>query len=80
MEGDCKCADILRKGVCFQVGNGRPIDIWDEPWVPWLSGFKPSPVQGGKKLPMLVGDLILPDSRTWDELKLKDIFDNESVT
>ena len=66
--------------MCFQVGNGRSIDIWSDPWVPWLSSFKPSPIEGGEKLPMLVDDFILPNSRTWDEPMLMNIFDNKSVT
>jgi hypothetical protein len=26
----------INNGACFLVGDGESIDIWKEPWVPWL--------------------------------------------
>ena len=42
-----KAIERLKKtvecGACFLVGDGAVIDIWKDPWVPWLPNFKPSP-------------------------------------
>ena len=32
---------IIERGACFIVGDGVAIDIWKDPWVPWLPNFKP---------------------------------------
>lgn len=38
-----KVKPLLNLGSCFVVGNGQSISVWDDPWIPMLSGFKPSP-------------------------------------
>ena len=32
---------VIRKGACNNVGDGISINIWMDPWIPWLEGFKP---------------------------------------
>uniref|UniRef100_A0A2N9IE03 Reverse transcriptase domain-containing protein n=1 Tax=Fagus sylvatica TaxID=28930 RepID=A0A2N9IE03_FAGSY len=34
---------LIMKGACFIVGDGAVIDIWKDPWVPWLPNFLPQP-------------------------------------
>ena len=34
---------LVEKGACYLLGDGRSIDIWADPSVPWLEGFKPQP-------------------------------------
>lgn len=34
---------LVEKGACYLLGDGRSIDLWADPWVPWLEGFKPQP-------------------------------------
>uniref|UniRef100_A0A2N9F5B8 Reverse transcriptase zinc-binding domain-containing protein n=1 Tax=Fagus sylvatica TaxID=28930 RepID=A0A2N9F5B8_FAGSY len=36
-----KLRDFVKKGACFIVGNGFSIDVWKDPWVPWLEDFIP---------------------------------------
>lgn len=34
---------LVAKGTCNLVGDGTSINIWNDPWVPWLQGFMPKP-------------------------------------
>ena len=38
-KGIVKFVGVLRKGVCFRVGNGDMIDVWSDPLVPLAPGF-----------------------------------------
>lgn len=35
------CREVVKKGVCHMVGHGVSIDVWNDPWIPWLDRFKP---------------------------------------
>jgi hypothetical protein len=49
-------------------------------WVPWLEDFKPKPKQGlEERNPLFVANLINTTSRTWDEVKLREVFNEESI-
>ena len=30
---------LVTKGACYLVGDDTSINIWNDPWVPWLQGF-----------------------------------------
>ncbi|XP_050266577.1 uncharacterized mitochondrial protein AtMg00310-like [Quercus robur] len=34
---------IVSKGACFIIGDGSLVDVWLDPWVPWIQGFIPTP-------------------------------------
>jgi hypothetical protein len=36
----------LQKGVFYLVGSGTSINIWEDPWIPLLENFSPSPANG----------------------------------
>ena len=56
------------------------IDMWLDPWVPWLERFKPSPKDNSiARPPMAVSSLILPRSRQSNVEVLNELFDSESV-
>lgn len=39
-QGILKCNDLVsNKGACLAVGKDLGINIWEEPWVPWLKKF-----------------------------------------
>ena len=34
------CNKLIKKGMCYKVGDGRSINIWDDPWVPKELDFR----------------------------------------
>ena len=79
-----KCVEsarhILVAGACKQVNNGESILTWEDPWVPDLSNYKPVPLSLEKQSSCLVVSQILsPDKSRWDELKLYELFTEESA-
>ena len=34
---------IVSKGACFIIGDGSSVDVWLDPWVPWIQGFIRTP-------------------------------------
>ena len=50
---------FISNGAYFLVGDGALIDIWKDPWVPWLSNFTPSPKDSSTATrPLVVSCLI----------------------
>ena len=40
MEGVERSKGLIAKGPCYMVVEGTSIDVWNDPWVLWLEGFK----------------------------------------
>uniref|UniRef100_A0A2N9ISW0 Reverse transcriptase zinc-binding domain-containing protein n=1 Tax=Fagus sylvatica TaxID=28930 RepID=A0A2N9ISW0_FAGSY len=71
---------LISKGACFLVGDGKSIDVWKEPWVPWLPHYSPVPKdQFSNPEPIKVASLINPSTRTWNLALLEDLFDTTSI-
>ena len=30
---------IIIKGACYLIGDGASINVWLDPWVPWIQDF-----------------------------------------
>lgn len=45
-KGLCKIQDLIMKGSCYRIANGAMVNIWTDPWVPNIEGFKPNPREG----------------------------------
>ena len=57
---------LIRKGACFRVGNGKSIDVWKDPWVPWIEGFIPTSRDTNSiNSPLLVANLIDSANMCW---------------
>lgn len=41
--GLASSAEIIKKGACFIIKSGESIKAWEDPWVPYLESFKPTP-------------------------------------
>lgn len=80
-KGIMQTRNLLSKGLCFSVRNGRSINIWEDPWIPNPHNFRPRPRNEGQRpeSPTLVADLINQDSRTWKEDLVRNLFDPPSA-
>jgi hypothetical protein len=36
----CHAINTIKKGSCWKVGNGQYINIWEDNWVAWQTGYK----------------------------------------
>ena len=70
---------LIASGACFLVGDGATIDIWKDPWVPWLPCFLPKPRIESDKESLMVACLINQTSRSWNLPKLMELFYDDSV-
>ena len=71
---------MLLPGACFEVRDGKSINIWLDPWVPWIEGFKPKPKDESIPCtPLVVENLINPKNESWNQTLMQQFFDQESV-
>ncbi len=68
--------ELLSKGICWKIGDVRGLEVWDNPWIPSLEGFKPSPISQSGREPLQVSELILNNPPRWDLNKLKSVSNN----
>uniref|UniRef100_A0A2N9ETY0 DUF4283 domain-containing protein n=1 Tax=Fagus sylvatica TaxID=28930 RepID=A0A2N9ETY0_FAGSY len=70
----------VSKGACFIIGDGKSVDYWKNPWIPWLTNFLPKPKSSlVSTQPTLVVSLINSNNRSWNLELLEELFDIESV-
>ena len=66
---------IISKGACYHIGDGESVDVWLDPWVPWIQGCTPSPRSITSALaPLKVSYLINPELRCWRATVVHDLF------
>ena len=71
---------FVKNGACFLVGDGTFIDVWKEPWVPWLPNFTPQPKHElFSSSSLKVADLFDCHTRYWNVSKLNELFEVNSV-
>ena len=65
---------LIAKGVFYLIGNGKFVNAWMDPWIPWVQGFKPKPKDESIiQNPLMVSHLI-------DGINLlQELFDPTSV-
>ena len=56
------------------------IDIWKDPWIPWLPNFIPLPRHDSTHKNLVVACLINQSTRYWNVSLLEELFDDASVT
>ena len=71
---------LIRKGACFIIEDGKKVDCWKDPWIPWLPSFIPSPKDAFVVInPFMVENLINGETNTWRFDLIMDMFDQESL-
>lgn len=60
-----KGIDLLKKGLIWRVGDGSPINMWHDPWIPGETRLPATPK--GTNLLTKVSELINPVIGLWDE-------------
>lgn len=59
------------------MGNGKSIDVWTDPWVPWIEGFKPRPrIKDYFQLSIKAHHLLDHTSTAWNEDMVKEVFES----
>ena len=75
-----KTKNVIEKGACFLVGDGCSINVWMDPWIPRIEGFKTKPRD--RLIPknsMAVSSLINSSTHEWSLDLLFDLFELEIV-
>lgn len=71
---------IIIKSTYYLIGNGASINVWQDPWVPWINGFKPIPKSSTvESNPLMVSQLIDQESFAWKTNLVNDLFDSASA-
>ncbi|KAL0013274.1 hypothetical protein SO802_000343 [Lithocarpus litseifolius] len=66
---------LIEKGACFLLGDGKSINIWADPWVPWTEDFMPKPrIDDYLQLPNKAHHVIDHNFKAWDEDMVKEVF------
>ena len=75
-----KTKPLIAKGACYLVGNGASINVWVDPWIPWLVRFKPTPKDDSiQQNPLMVSNLISTKDHCWNLPILNELFNSKSV-
>lgn len=77
-----KTRDLILKGACFHISFNSTVIIWDDPWIPTLDSFKPTPLLPSSLTSIsdipsshsLVRSLITPNSNSWNISLLVELF------
>lgn len=73
--------EYLKIEMCYMVGNGEQISVREDPWIPSLPDYKPTPhetnpiINGVEK----VAQLIYMHTGQWKRDMVRAIFDNASA-
>lgn len=61
--------EIIVKGACYLIGDGASINVWLDPWVPWIQNFIPKPAQPAyAETPLMVSMLIMDHPSTGERV------------
>lgn len=70
----------LAKCIFYRIGKGDSINYWEDPWVPDMNHFLPNPRHpNSRNTKGMVDSLLLPND-SWNWRKLKDLFDDNTVS
>ena len=66
---------LIEKGACYLLGDDKSINVWVDPWVPWIEGFKLKPrIEEYNHLPIKAHHLFDRSTKSWGKSMVKEIF------
>ena len=71
--------DLLNMGWRWQVGNGRDIRVWQDPWLSKPLSFKVDVSSQTDHRVNMVADLLNPDNSMWKTNLVREMFSREDV-
>jgi hypothetical protein len=67
--------DLIKKGSCWQISNGKTTNIWEDNWVIWQNGYKVLTPSQGQNSVTKVSDLILDQpTKNWNSTLINQTF------
>lgn len=68
---------VIVKGACYTIGDGTSINVWKDPWVPWIQGFIPTPRKENlAHNPITVSQFFDPTLHCWKSNLIRKLFDS----
>nr|XP_048317975.1 uncharacterized protein LOC125418473 [Ziziphus jujuba var. spinosa] len=77
--GILRSRTVLAKGLCYRVGKGNNINIWEDPWVPNNPNFLPIPASAEVTREFGMVDSLKSRNGCWDLEKIHRLFDREAA-
>ncbi|PON85597.1 hypothetical protein TorRG33x02_185990 [Trema orientale] len=71
--------DLLKLGACRWVQRGGVLDVWDDPWIPTIVGFKPRPRDPALTSQSVGIKDLITNSGGWNLSVLNQLFDDETT-
>jgi hypothetical protein len=66
--------------LCYQVGTGSSVNIWQDPWIPQLPNFTPPIPPSDHPLEFQqVADLIIHETKQWNYELLHNLFEPQTA-
>lgn len=69
---------LLAKGLCYKVGVGDSMNVWEDPWIPTRLDYLPNSRNQHPVSVIMVNSLKLANG-VWDEDKLEQLFNQQIV-
>ncbi|CAN0898558.1 Uncharacterized mitochondrial protein AtMg00310 [Linum grandiflorum] len=66
--------DLLKRGYCWRIGDGKSIGVWTEPWLREEDRTRIITPVVTELENLTVNDLSNPEMRLWDEELLEELF------
>ncbi|MCI20274.1 reverse transcriptase-like protein, partial [Trifolium medium] len=70
----CQAKETIKRGSCWNVGNGQNISIWSDNWVPHQNGFKILSRPGSPIMVDKVSDLLMGQPPKWNHDLIDQVF------
>lgn len=63
---------LIEKGACYLLGDDKSINVWVDPWVPWIEGFKLKlRIEEYNHLPIKAHHLFYHSTKSWNRSMVK---------